>query len=80
VGLLVHGSSQLELQGSTFWVAQIDKFLGRLDKLKELYDEKLDEKRNFWGFLLTLVSLLQWPVGVIIGNYFTILLFLFSSH
>jgi len=49
-------------------VKRLDHFLGDLDRLKDIYNEKLDEKRNFWGFLLTVVSLYQWPIGALTGK------------
>ena len=30
---------------------------------------KLDEKRNFWSFLLTVVSIVQFPIEAIVGYY-----------
>ena len=39
------------------------------DALQSRYDEILDEKRNFWGFLFTLISLVLWPVSTYIGYY-----------
>ena len=31
------------------------------------YKDKLDEKRNFWGFMFTLVSIVLFPVSVLLA-------------
>lgn len=31
------------------------------------YKDKLDEKRNFWGFMFTLVSIILFPVSVLLA-------------
>lgn len=66
---LLDGSQQSESKGSAFWLKKLERCTDHIDRLEFRYSEKLDEKRNFWGFLFTLVSLVLWPISSLIGYY-----------
>ena len=60
---LMDGNVDYEVKGSSFWCSQMDYFFARSVTLSDLYDQKLDEKRNFWSFILTIVSIAQFPLA-----------------
>jgi Mg2+ and Co2+ transporter CorA len=60
---LIDGNPLYEVKGTSFWCSQLDSYFAKLDKLTDLYSQKLDEKRNFWTFILTIVSILQFPLS-----------------
>ena len=60
---LIDGNVNFEVKGSSFWCSQMDRFFERAMTLSDLYDQKLDEKRNFWSFILTIVSIAQFPLA-----------------
>ena len=66
---LLNGNQQIELKGSMFWLNKVSARLQHTKALKSRYAEILDEKRNFWGFLFTLVSLFLWPISTYLGYY-----------
>jgi hypothetical protein len=60
---LMDGNVDYEVKGSSFWCFQMDSFFERSATLMDRYDQKLDEKRNFWSFILTIVSIAQFPLA-----------------
>lgn len=58
---LLSGIEELEKKGSKYWLEQLVKFEASSDRLKERYQMTLDEKRNFWGFTLGLVTIVTFP-------------------
>ena len=66
---LLEGNNQSELKGSKYWLTKLEKRVTHSDQLLDRYNEILDEKRNFWGFLFTLVSLVLWPIGTLLGYH-----------
>jgi hypothetical protein len=69
ISFLMDGNHLYEVQGSLFWCAQLDAIEKRLESLQEKYTDKLDEKRNFWSFILTIVSILQFPIAAMTGYW-----------
>lgn len=66
---LLDGSQLYEVKGTVFWCSQLEIYFNRLSKLSDLYAKKLDEKRNFWSFILTIVSIGQFPLGAMTGYW-----------
>jgi Mg2+ and Co2+ transporter CorA len=66
---LVDGNPLYEVKGTQFWGEQLSLYFSRLQTLQDKYSSKLDEKRNFWSFILTIVSILQFPIGAMTGYW-----------
>ena len=66
---LLEGNQQIELKGSAFWLKKLLVRAEHTEALRTRYLEILDEKRNFWGFLFTIVSLVLWPISTYLGYY-----------
>ena len=66
---LIDGNKLSEFKGSSFWLDKLARTIEQTDVLDIRYTEKLDEKRNFWGFAFTLVSILLWPINTIIAYF-----------
>ena len=66
---LIDGNVLYEVQGTEYWQSQLSIYFDRLSKLSQLYTKKLDEKRNFWSFVLTIVSIAQFPLGAMTGYW-----------
>ena len=64
---LTVGDTTADFKGSSYWVNRLKAFEEKLDLLASVYSSKLDEKRNFWSFLLTVVSILQYPMEAVTG-------------
>lgn len=60
--ILLDGNEGIEMKGSSFWVSQLSSLQNELKSLKTMYNDKLDEKRNFWGFVLTVLFIYQFPI------------------
>ena len=67
--ILLDGSQGYEVKGTVYWVDQMDTFGQRNLFLQNLYMKKLDEKRNFWSFVLTIVSIVQFPITALAGYW-----------
>ena len=65
--VLTVGDPTSDFQGSLYWVNRLKAFQEKLNSLAGVYSAKLDEKRNFWSFLLTVVSILQYPMEAVTG-------------
>lgn len=66
---LLNGIEKLEKKGSKYWLEQLIKFEEGSERLKERYQMTLDEKRNFWGFTLGLVTIVTFPFAVMTGYF-----------
>ena len=66
---LTKGVERLDLQGSIEWTENIEELEGNLAMVQNRYDLCLDEKRNFWGFTLGIVSIATFPFAVMTGYF-----------
>merc|ERR1711871_315703 len=66
---LTVGDPTADFKGTDFWVNKLKVYEEKLKNLAVVYTAKLDEKRNFWSFLLTVVSIVQFPIEAITGYY-----------
>jgi len=69
VPFLMDGNQLYEVKGSGFWREQLDVIVQKLVTLGSKYEDKLGEKRNFWSFILTIVSVVQFPICALTGYY-----------
>jgi hypothetical protein len=56
-------------EGTRSWQAALEESREQLQALQERYQRYLDEKRNFWSFLLGLVSIATFPFAVMTGYF-----------
>ena len=66
---LLHGSQRLELKGTAYWAERLQNFGELVGRMNERYQRSLDEKRNFWGFTLGLVTIATFPFAVMTGYF-----------
>ncbi len=59
---LIQGDAQFELKGSAYFASKLTQYQAKVLSIKEEYSTKLDEQRNFWGFILALFSVFTFPV------------------
>lgn len=66
---LVHGIEKLEKKGSAYWAKQLTRLETLSGLQKDKYQVNLDEKRNFWGFALGIVTIVTFPFAVMTGYF-----------
>ena len=69
---LTIGDDSVDFKGTEYWVKTLERYEEKLSFLVKVYTDKLDEKRNFWSFLLTVVSIVQFPMEAITCKEFEI--------
>ena len=66
---LLHGTERMDKRGTLYWLNRI-KVLGESNEiLRERYQVCLDEKRNFWAFMLSMISIATFPFSVMTGYF-----------
>jgi hypothetical protein len=58
-----------DMEGTLYWQHQIEHVMVELTALQDRYQRYLDEKRNFWSFLLGIVSIATFPFAVMTGYF-----------
>ena len=66
---MLDGSTQLEIKGVVYFREFLQKFGVQLDKLDERMRIKDDQKRNFFGFLLTTSTVFLAPLAALTGYW-----------
>merc|ERR1712023_513359 len=66
---LTIGDDSVDFKGTEYWVKTLERYEEKLSFLVKVYTDKLDEKRNFWSFLLAVVSIVQFPMEAITSYY-----------
>lgn len=66
---LFFGIESLEKKGSLHWFDRIETLISQCDLTRERYQTSLDEKRNFWAFMLGIVSIATFPFAVMTGYF-----------
>ena len=66
---LIDGMDSLDKKGTVTWQSNLEKILEVCDGLQERYQMCLDEKRNFWSFVLGIVSIATFPFAVMTGYF-----------
>lgn len=62
-------ASAIAVQGTKFWVEDIEKHTVLVNEIREMYSQCQDEKRNFLTFGLTTVTVLIAPMAVLTGYW-----------
>jgi hypothetical protein len=66
---LLEGDATLELKGTKYWKEQIVELSETLDRLKEDMNSGMEEKRSFYSFLLTMVTVVLAPLAIMTGYW-----------
>lgn len=66
---LLTGNVSLGLRGCLFWSQLIEDCIERVNLLEKIYSIRLDEKRNFWTFVLALATFATWPVTALMSYW-----------
>jgi hypothetical protein len=56
------GDPQYDIKGSQYFIDKLNQCNIRMRNILEEYRTKLDEQRNFWGFILALFSVATFPL------------------
>jgi hypothetical protein len=75
LSILVDGDESLEVKGIKYWTEQLLILSQTVDKVKEDIRISLDEKRNFFNFILTMVTVYLAPLTILCGYWYPFLLF-----
>lgn len=69
ISLLCEGDSHLDFKGVQHWEDKLQYIRSKTLDIKEEYRTKLDEQRNFWGFILALFSVFTFPATFSTGYW-----------
>jgi hypothetical protein len=69
LSILVDGDESLEVKGIKYWTEQLLSLSQTIDKVKEDIRISLDEKRNFFNFILTMVTVYLAPLTILCGYW-----------
>lgn len=67
--VVVRGYDTLEKRGTKYWQERLNSLLERANQIEDRYHMCLDEKRNFWAFVLGIVSIATFPFSVMTGYF-----------
>lgn len=69
LSLLVDGDESLEVKGIKYWTEQLINLSATATKLKEDIKISLEDKRNFFNFILTMVTVYLAPLTILCGYW-----------
>lgn len=69
INLLCEGDPHLDFKGVQHWEDRLQYIKSKTLDIKEEYRTKLDEQRNFWGFILALFSVFTFPATFSTGYW-----------
>lgn len=69
LGMVLDGDESLEVKGTKYWSEQLGLLHDTFDKVKEDIRISLDEKRNFFSFILTVVTVGLAPLTILTGYW-----------
>jgi hypothetical protein len=69
LSILVEGDESLEVKGIKYWTEQLLTLSHTVEKVKEDIRISLDEKRNFFNFILTMVTVYLAPLTILCGYW-----------
>jgi hypothetical protein len=69
IALLTDGDPHLDFKGVQHWEDRLKFIKSKTLDIKEEYQTKLDEQRNFWGFILALFSVCTFPASFTTGYW-----------
>lgn len=69
LGMILEGDESLEIKGTKYWSEQLGLLNNTFEKVKEDIKLSLDEKRNFFSFILTTVTVGLAPLTILTGYW-----------
>jgi hypothetical protein len=69
LGMILDGDESLEVKGTKYWSEQLGLLHDTFEKVKEDIRISLDEKRNFFSFILTTVTVGLAPLTILTGYW-----------
>ncbi len=60
---------ELGVRGTLSWSQRLAKIKSSCEEMSSAYQTRLDEKRNFWSFVLACVSIVTFPFAVMTGYF-----------
>jgi hypothetical protein len=69
LGMILEGDESLEVKGTKYWSEQLGLLHDTFEKVKEDIRISLDEKRNFFSFILTTVTVGLAPLTILTGYW-----------
>jgi hypothetical protein len=69
LSILVEGDESLEVKGIKYWTEQLQALSQTINKVKDDIRISLDEKRNFFNFILTMVTVYLAPLTILCGYW-----------
>jgi hypothetical protein len=70
LSMLVEGDESLEVKGIKYWREQLVMLSQTVNKVKEDIHISLEEKRNFFNFILTMVTVYLAPLMILCGYWY----------
>jgi len=67
--MILEGDESLEVQGTRYWKEQLALLEASVAKVKEDIHVSLEEKRNFFSFILTVVTVFLAPLTILTGYW-----------
>jgi hypothetical protein len=67
--MIMEGDESLEVQGTRYWREQLSQLEAAVSKVKEDIHVSLEEKRNFFSFILTVVTVFLAPLTILTGYW-----------
>lgn len=67
--MILEGDESLEVQGTRYWKEQLNLLEISVAKVKEDIHASLEEKRNFFSFILTVVTVFLAPLTILTGYW-----------
>ncbi len=69
LGMILEGDESLEVKGTKYWSEQLGLLNNTFEKVKEDIRISLEEKRNFFSFILTTVTVGLAPLTILTGYW-----------
>lgn len=69
LSILVEGDESLEVKGIKYWTEQLTILSNTANKLKDDIKISLEDKRNFFNFILTMVTVYLAPLTILCGYW-----------
>mmetsp|Transcript_13380 Transcript_13380/g.13877 ORF Transcript_13380/g.13877 Transcript_13380/m.13877 type:complete len:932 (-) Transcript_13380:194-2989(-) len=69
LGMILEGDESLEIKGTKYWSEQLGLLNTTFEKVKEDIRVRLEEKRNFFSFILTTVTVGLAPLTILTGYW-----------
>ena len=67
--MILEGDESLEVHGTRYWMEQLNSMVHNVKRVKEDIRSSLEEKRNFFSFILTVVTVFLAPLTILTGYW-----------